>query len=121
MWKLYLERIKKSCLNVFQKVRVIKEVISSKIWFQLRLSDYDLEEARKLDRIIRAKVKEIFHLPSWMPTDWIHSKDGLGLMELQSTVMMARKKISEKMLLLEDTVAQAVAAEIDPINGEQLD
>lgn len=41
--KLYLERIKNSCLNVFQQIRVIKEVISSKILFQLRLLD---QEAR---------------------------------------------------------------------------
>ena len=80
--KLYLERIKNSCLTVFQQIRVIKEVISSKILFQLRLLDHRLEEARKLDRIIRAKVKEILHLPPWTSTDWIHSKDGLGLIEL---------------------------------------
>ena len=80
--KLYLERIKNSCLTVFQQIRVIKEVISSKILFQLRLLDHRLEEARKLDRIIRAKVKEILHLPHWTSTDWIHSKDGLGLIEL---------------------------------------
>ena len=49
LWKLYLERIKKSCLTVFQKIRVIKEVIGRKILFHLRLSNHGLEEARKLD------------------------------------------------------------------------
>ena len=52
LWKLYLERIKKSCFTVFQKTRAIKEVICSKILFQLCLSNHGLEEARKLDRII---------------------------------------------------------------------
>ena len=36
MWKVYLERIKKYCLMPLQKVRVIKEVIRSKILYQLR-------------------------------------------------------------------------------------
>ena len=48
-WKVYLERIKKSCLTPLIKLRVIKEVISSKNLYQLRLSDHGLEEARKLD------------------------------------------------------------------------
>lgn len=52
LWKLYLGRIKSSCLTIFQKIRVTKEVIGSKIVFQLRLSGHGLEEARKLDRII---------------------------------------------------------------------
>ena len=121
MWKIYLERIKKSCLTPLQKVRVIKGVISSKILYQLRLSDHGLEEARKLDRIIRAKVKEILHLLSWTSTDWIHSKEGLGLMELQSTAMRARKKAGEKMLLSGGTISQAIATEINPRNGKRLE
>ena len=121
LWKLYLERIRSSCLTFFQNIRVIKEVMSSKILFQLRLSDHGSEEARKLDRIIRAKVKEILHLPSWTSTDWIRSKEGLGLIELQSTVMLARKRASEKMLKSDDSLAQAVAVEIDPVNGDCLE
>lgn len=38
-----------------------------------------ITEARKCYRIIRAKVKEILHLLSWTSTDWILSKEGLGL------------------------------------------
>ena len=106
-----------SCLTVFQKLRVIKEVISSKIMFQFRLSGYGLEEVQKLDRIIRAKVKEILHLPSWTSTEWTHSKDGLGLMEFQSMVVVAWKKASGKMLP-NDVISQTIATQIDPINGE---
>ena len=69
MWKAYIEKIKKSCPTPLQKVRVIKEVIRSKILYQLRLLDHGLEEARKLNRIIRDKIKEILHLPSWTSTD----------------------------------------------------
>ena len=57
LWKVNLNRIKKWCLTPLQKIRVIKEVISSKILYQIRLSDHGLEEARKFDRIIIAKVK----------------------------------------------------------------
>ena len=121
LWEVYLERIKKSCLTVFQKIRVIKEVICSKILFQLRLSDHGLEEARKLDRVIRVKVKEILHLPTWTSTDCMQSKEGLGLMELQCNTMIAWKKASEKMLLSHDKVAQTVASEVDPINGKRLE
>ena len=66
-------------------------------------------------------MKEILHLPSWTSTDWIRSKEGLGLIELQSTVMIARKRASEKMLKSDDSLAQAVAFEIDPVNGEHLE
>lgn len=65
-------------------------------------------------------MKEILHLPPWTSTDWIHSKDGLGLIELQSTVTIARKKANEKMLRSDDAVAQAVAVEMDLVNGEHL-
>lgn len=64
-------------------MHVIKEVISNKITYQLRLSNHGLEEVRKLDRLTRVKVKKILHLPSWTSVDWIHPKDGLGLTELQ--------------------------------------
>ena len=50
--KLHLERIKKSCLMVFQKIKLIKEVICSKILSQLSLYNHGLEEAKKLDCII---------------------------------------------------------------------
>ena len=66
-------------------------------------------------------MKEILHLPPWTSTDWIHSKDGLGLIELQSTVTIARKKANEKMLRSDDAVAQAVALEMDLVNGEHLE
>ena len=85
--------------------------------FQFRLSGYGLEEVQKLDRIIRAKVKEILHLPSWTSTEWTHSKDGLGLMEFQSMVVVAWKKASGKMLP-NDVISQTIATQIDPINGE---
>ena len=35
--------------------------------------------------------------------------------------MIARKKASEKMLLSDDTISQAIATEIDPRNGERLE
>ena len=66
-------------------------------------------------------MKEILHLSRWTSTDWIHSKDGLGLIELQSTVTIARKKANEKMLRSDDAVAQAVAVEMDLVNGEHLE
>ena len=121
LWKLYLERIRKSCLTAFQKIRVIKEVICCKMLFQLRLSNHGLEEAGKLDRIIRGKEKEILHLPTWTSTDCLHSKEGLGLVVLQSNAMIARKKASEKMLLSNDKISEVVAPEINPVNGERLE
>ena len=35
--------------------------------------------------------------------------------------MIARRKVSEKMLLSDDKISQIVAAEIDPLNGERLE
>ena len=105
---------------VMQKLRVIKEVISNKVMYQLQLSDHGLEEVHKIDRIINAKVKEILHLPSWTSTNWIHSKEGLGLTGMQSMVMIARKKANEKMLLSEDQSSKTIATQIDPLNSERL-
>ena len=68
----------------------------------------------------KSKNKEILHLPSWISTDWIHSKS-LGLTELQSNTVIARKKASEKMLLSSDKISQTVASEIDPMNDERLE
>ena len=56
-----------------------------------------------------------------MSTDWLHSKEDLGLMELQLNAMIARKKASKKMLLSNDKISQIVASEINPINGECLE
>ena len=42
-------------------------------------------------------------------------------MKLRSNAMIARKKASEKMLLSSDKISQAVASEMDTINGEQLE
>ena len=64
--------------------------------FQLQLFKHGLEGARKLDRIIRAKMKEILHLLTWTSTDWIHSKEDLELMELQSNARIARKRQARK-------------------------
>ena len=42
---------------------ICKNVVSDKI------SDHDLEMARKLDKLLQNEVKKILHLPSWTGTE----------------------------------------------------
>ena len=61
-WKMKLERLMSCCLTPIQKVQVIRQSICSIILFQLCLSDHGLEEAPKLNWLIRVAVKKILHL-----------------------------------------------------------
>ena len=63
--RIKLERLRTCQLNPIQKVQVIRQSICSSTLFQLPLSDHGLEEARKLNLLIRGAVKRIIHLPSW--------------------------------------------------------
>ena len=91
VWKIKLERIMSCYLTPIQKVQVIRQSISSIILYQLRLSDHGLEEARKINRLIRGAVKRILHLPSWTSSDWLHHRHGPNIPDLLVTTMTARK------------------------------
>ena len=82
----YLQNIAKSHVNPIQKVHVIRQVITAKIQYHLRLSDHGLEEVRKLHRLVRKYV--ILHLPTWTSNAWIHHREGCNIMNfVVSTVV----------------------------------
>ena len=82
----YLQNIAKSHLNPIQKVHVIRQVITAKIQYHLRLSDHRLEEVRKLNRLVRKYV--ILHLPTWTSNAWIYHREGCNIMNfVVSTVV----------------------------------
>ena len=119
-WKTQLERLRKCHLNPLQKVQVIRQVVSAKMLYQIRLSDHGLQMSRKLHKLLRNEVKKIFHLPSWTGTEWLHHTKGGNIPNLLKTVMISRKKASEKMKLDEDPIARQVRDRINPLNGERL-
>lgn len=47
LWKSYLDNLSKAHLNPIQKIKAIRQVLELKIKYQLRLSEYRLEEAKK--------------------------------------------------------------------------
>ena len=120
VWKTKLERIMSCYLTPIQKVQVIRQSICSIILFQLRLSDHGLEEAQKINRLIRGAVKRILHLPSWTSSDWLHHRHGANIPDLLVTTTTARKRASEKMKLPKDPISRYVTDQIDHINGDRL-
>ena len=84
------------------------------------LSHHGLEEAWKLNRLIRGAVKKILHLPSWMLSDWLYHRHGANIPNLLVSTMISRKRTSQKMNISSDPISQYTGDQIDPINGERL-
>ena len=84
----YLQNIAKSYLNPIQKVQVIRQVITAKIQYNLRLSDHGLEEVRKLNKLVCKYVK-IFHLPTWTSNAWIHHREGCNIMNFVVSIVVS--------------------------------
>ena len=92
-----LRNLVKSHLNPIQKVEAIRLVLVAKIQYQLRLTDPGLEEARKINRLIRKYVKKILQLPTWTSASWMHHRNGCNIQDLVTTIMISRSKASTKM------------------------
>ena len=67
-WETYLKNLAAVHLNPIQKVNALCQVIVAKTQHELRLSDHGLEEARKINHLIRMYVKRILHLLTWTVT-----------------------------------------------------
>ena len=68
-------RTKKGQLKPIQKVQAIRHVVTAKIQYYLHLSDHGLEEARKINRLVRKYVKKILPLLKWTSNAWVHHRD----------------------------------------------
>ena len=119
-WELYLANISAAHLNPIQKVDAIHQVIIAKIQYQLRLSDHGLEEARKINRLIRKHVKKILHLPTWVSNNWIHHRNGGNIPDLVTATMITRHKATAKMKTSEDAASRHTGDQIHPMNEERL-
>ena len=119
-WETYLQNLRRSHLNPIQKIEAIRQVVVAKIQYHLRLSDHGLEEARKLNRLIRKAVKEILHLPTWTATVWIHHQNGANIPDLTTTTMISRCKATRKMKLSTDPAARATGDELAPQDEDRL-
>ena len=86
-------------MNLQQKVQAIRQIVSAKILYQIRLSDHGLEMVSKLGKLLRNEDKVTLHLPSWTGTQCLHHRQGQNIPNLLKTVMISRKKASEKMKL----------------------
>ena len=119
-WEKYLQNLRQSHLNPIQKIKAIRQVLVAKIQYQLRVSDHGLEEARKLNRVIRKYVKKILHLPTWSATSWIHHRNGANIPDLVTTSMISRAKATAKMKASTDPAARATGDILLPIEEERL-
>lgn len=120
-WQTYLQNLEKSHLNPIQKVEAIRQVIVARIQYQIRLSEHGLEEARKLNRMIRKSVKRVLHLPVWTNTSWIHHRNGMNIPDLVTTTMLTRTKATTKMKTSKDSISQHIGDQLNPDNERQLE
>lgn len=120
-WQTYLQNLEKSHLNPIQKVEAIRQVIVARIQYQIRLSEHGLEEARKLNRMIRKSVKRVLHLPVWTNTSWIHHRNGMNIPDLVATTMLTRTKATTKMKTSKDSISQHIGDQLNPDNERQLE
>lgn len=110
----------KSHLNPIQKVEAIRQVLVTKIQYQLRLTDHGLEEARKINRLIRKYVKKILHLPTWTSTSWMYHRNGCNIPDLVTTTVVSRSKASTKMKTSTDRIVRYTGDLITALNDERL-
>ena len=107
-------------MNLQRKVQAIRQMVSAKILYQIRLSDHGLEMVSKLGKLLRNEDKVTLYLPSWTGMQCLHHRQGRNIPNLLKTVMISRKKASEKMKLDTDLIAREVGDRTDPLNGERL-
>ena len=119
-WATYFENLRAAHLNPIQKVDAIRQILVAKMQYQLRLSDHGLEEARKLNRLVRKNVKLILHLPTWTLTAWIHHRSGGNIPDLVTSTMVSRAKASSKMKVSSDPAARATAEKQNPIDESRV-
>ena len=119
-WDSYLTNISAAHLNPIQKVDTICQVIIAKIQYQLRLSDHRLEEARKINRLIRKYLKKILDLPTWVSNNWIHHRNGSNIMDLVTATMTTRNKVAAKIKTSADAASRHTGDQIHPLNEERL-
>ena len=120
LWILYLENLSKAHLNPIQKIEAIRQTLVSKIKYQLRLSGHGLEEARKMNWLIRKYVKKILHLPTWTSTSWIHHRNGCNIPDLVASTMITRINATLKMKTSTDAIVQQTGDVLTPLNEERL-
>ena len=119
-WDSYLTNISAAHLNPIQKVDTICQVIIAKIQYQLRSSDHGLEEARKINRLIRKYLKKILDLPTWVSNNWIHHRNGSNIPDLVTATMITRNKATAKIKTSTDATSRHTGDQIHPLNEERL-
>ena len=119
-WEDYLQNIIKSHLNPIQKVQAIRQVVTVKIQYHLRLSDHGLEEARKINRLVHKYVKKILHLLTWTSNAWIHHREGCNITDLVVSIAISRSTASNKMKMSQDKISQSIGDKLEPTNTERL-
>ena len=95
-------------------------MLVAKIQYQLHLSDHGLQEARKINRLIRKYVKKILHLPTWTSTSWMHDRNGGNIPDLVTTTMISTSKASTKMKTSTDRIVRYTFDLITPLNDKRL-
>ena len=119
-WETYLKNLAAVHLNPIQKVNALCQVIVAKTQHELRLSDHGLEEARKINHLMRMYVKRILHLLTWTSNNWIHHRNGGNIPDLEKRKMITRLKATTKMKLSTDEATRTIGDQHNPHNEQQV-
>ena len=115
-WEGYLKNV--GHLKPIQKVQAIRHVVTAKIQYYLHLSDHGLEEARKINRLVRKYVKKILPLLKWTSNAWVHHRDVTT--DFVISTASSRSTTSNKMKMSQDKISQSIGDILQPTNTERL-
>ncbi|XP_047127554.1 uncharacterized protein LOC124808477 [Hydra vulgaris] len=107
-----MNKLNECKLKPEQKVKILKEVVFSRVNYVLRMSECGISELRSWTRFVRNWAKNIIHLPTWCSSDWIHSIKGLGIPDVSKGIVIQRMRASEKMSTSEDGIVRVVGARL---------
>lgn len=110
-----LAKLQNAGLKPKQKVFLLKNYIIPKYTYWLKHERLGIGALRAVDRMTRAAVRKILHLPHDVPAPFFHKKPwegGLGLMELEVAIVEQLSGTKEKLTLQREIWAQ-VAKTID--------
>ena len=99
-------------------MQAIRHVVTAKIQYYLHLSDHGLEEARKINRLVRKYVKKILPLPKWTSNTWVHHRDVTT--DFVISTASSRSTRTNKMKMSQDKIFQSTGDILQPTNTERL-
>ncbi len=119
-WESQFSRLAKAPLKPGQRVWAIREILTPRISYQLRLSDAGVTKVKKINQLTRKWFKKFLHLPEWTPNAWVYSKGGGNLADQMVRTAKSRSKANKKMIASTDEIAASVGRANEQATNELL-